>query len=154
MKGDLCPHHEFSEEDLMHSSHINTIKSIVEKMGSDIASWSAKGLISEKVREYYESKMAVLKHKMNYIFEKVKFRKKTFWDNLNDLLLGSYYFIFNIAFYHFRNFVVPNMMNNPANSKSPFNMFSYAANFFENFMYEMNRNYAQNNDQKFNRKRA
>jgi hypothetical protein len=141
MKGSVFPHHEHSEEDLMRSVHFNNIKSVAGKMGGDIAAWEAKGLLSEAVRIYYENKMNILRQKMNYMIERVKFRRKTAWDNLCELLLSSYYFIFNIAFYHFRNFVVPNMADPSSQSKSPFNVFGQAARFFENFMSDMTGNY-------------
>jgi hypothetical protein len=142
MKGSVCPHHEYSEEELIRSNHINNIKSIAGKMGSDVANWSAKGIISNTVKTYYETKMAILRQKMSYTLERVKFRKKTVWDNFGEFLLSGYYFVFNIAFYHFRNFVVPNMMNT-SQAKNPFNVFGQAANFFENFMYDMMSNYAK-----------
>jgi hypothetical protein len=140
MKGSVCPHHEYSEEDLIQSSHISNIKAIAGKMGSEISSWEAKGIISSAVKTYYENKMAVLRQRMNYTLERIKFRRKTVWDNFSELLMSGYYFVFNIAFYHFRNFIVPNMMNN-CHAKNPFNMFGQAANFFENFMYDMMKNY-------------
>jgi hypothetical protein len=100
MKGSVFLHHEYSEEDLVYSSHIKNIKAIANKMGSEIAAWEAKGVLSENVRKYYENTMNILRQKMNYMLEKVKFRRKTAWDNVSELLLSSYYFIFNIAFYH------------------------------------------------------
>jgi hypothetical protein len=36
------------------------------------------------------------------MFSRVKFRKKTTWDNIGELAMSSYYFIMNIAFYRVR----------------------------------------------------
>jgi hypothetical protein len=122
MKGSVCPHHEYSEEDLLQSNHIKNIKSIAGKLGIEVSSWEAKGIISSGVKTYYENKMAILRQRMNYMLERIKFRRKTVWDNFGELLMSGYYFVFNIAFYHFRNFIVPNMMNN-SHAKNPFNAF-------------------------------
>jgi hypothetical protein len=141
MVGSICLHHEYSEEDLTHSSHIENIKSIAEKMGSDIFNWEVKGLISHGVKKYYEDKISILKQKMNYMMERLKFRRRTPWDNVSELLLTSYYFIMNIGFYHFRNFVFSNMQYN-SRTRNPFNFFTQAADFFYDFM---NNNMPENN---------
>jgi hypothetical protein len=145
MKGEFCSHHEYTEEELMHSSHIQNIKSIAEKISNDIAEWEAKKLTSSNVRQYYETKFNILRQKLNYMFERVKFRRKTSWDNIYELLLCSYYLIFNIAFYHFQNYMVSNILNNSQSKhNSPFRVFGQAANFFESFMNDVMGNYAEN----------
>jgi hypothetical protein len=93
MKGSMCPHHEYSEEELMYSSHIRNIKSVAERIGNEIASWEAKENVSNSIRVYYENKMNALKQKLNYMFTRIKFRKKTAWDNISELIMSSYYLI-------------------------------------------------------------
>jgi hypothetical protein len=146
MKGSMCPHHEYSEEELMYSSHIKNIKSIVERIGNEIASWEAKKAVSDSIRAYYENKMNALRQKLNYMFTRVKFRKKTAWDNISELVMCSYYFIMNIAFYHFKNFVVPIIMNDSHSRQSPFAMFGHAADLFANFMNDVMGQYTREYD--------
>jgi hypothetical protein len=121
----------------MNSNHIDRIKSIAGKIGSDIANWEAKGFVSKNVINYYENKINILKQKMNYMIERLKFRRRTIWDNISEFFLCSYHFIFNIAFYHFRKIVIPSM-NNSGNVSRTFNAFANAAEYFEDFINEIN----------------
>jgi hypothetical protein len=94
MKGFFCSHHEYSKEDLIQSNHIKNIKSIAGKLGSEVSSREAKGIISSGIKTYYENKMAILRQRMNYMLERIKFRRKTVWDNFGELLMSGYYFVF------------------------------------------------------------
>jgi hypothetical protein len=150
MKGSFCPRHEYSEEDLMYSSHIQNVQTIAERIGNELSVWEAKKLMTNNVRIYYENRMNALRQKISYMFGRIKFRKKTTWDNVNELLMSSYYFLMNIAFYHIRNFMIPNIMNNARSRHDIFNMFGHAADFFESFMNEaMNRHQTDNNASSF-----
>jgi hypothetical protein len=121
--------HEYSDEELIHSPHIEKIKSIAGKMGSDIENWDVRGALSDNVRNYYDNKISVLKQQMVYLMGKIKSRRRTGWDCAKDLLLSSYNFIFNIAFYHFKNFAVH------SNGFGLFNLFGRSSHDFEDFVY-------------------
>jgi hypothetical protein len=106
MKGKFFLRHDYSEEELVHSNHIDKIRAIAGKMGSDIENWRAIGLITSVVDNYYANKVDMLKQRLAYMMEKLKFGRKTVWDSMGQFFLSTYYFIFNIAFYHFRNAVM------------------------------------------------
>jgi hypothetical protein len=137
MKGKYFIRHEYSEEELIHSNHVDKIRSIAAKMGSDIENWKVLGYVSNAVHNYYNNKIEILKQRMLYMMEKVKFRRKTIWDSMREFFLSTYYFIFNIAFYHFKNMAIPAMKNNGTMSRT-FNAFSKAAENFEDFIQAMN----------------
>jgi hypothetical protein len=137
MKGKHFSRHEYSEEELVHSNHIDKIKSIAGKMGSDIENWKIRGLVPGNVYSYYENKIEILKQRMTYMMERLKFRRKTVWDSIGEFFLSTYYFIFNIAFYHFRNVAIPAMGSDSAMART-FNAFNQAAEQFEDFINSMN----------------
>jgi hypothetical protein len=127
--------HECTEEELLYSHNVDTIKAITGKLGRYVRNLEVRGELSPAVRNYYEEKMDVLKQRMAYIFNKIRSRKKTFWDCGRDLLFGSYYFIFNIAFYHFKNFIIPSMTDS-GKFAGIFSTFGRASKDFEDFLYD------------------
>jgi hypothetical protein len=135
VKGKFFLHHDYSEEELVHSNHIDKIRSIAGKMGSDMENWKARGLITASVNSYYANKVDMLKQRMTYMMEKLKFRRKTVWDSMGEFFLSTYYFIFNIAFYHFRNTVMSGT-GNGALAKM-YAAFSHSASNFEDFVGKM-----------------
>jgi hypothetical protein len=127
--------HEYTEEELLESSHIDKIKAVAGKVGSDIGNWNAKGILSQNVLKYYEDKVELSKQRMIQIYNRIKSRRKTAWDCIKDVLLGSYHFIFNIAFYHFKNFTFPGAADR-GNALGMFSLFKQASRDFEDFVYD------------------
>jgi hypothetical protein len=121
--------HEYADEELVHSPHIDKIKSIAGKIGSDIGDWDVRGILSQTVRKYYENKMGILKQHLLYIMERIKTRRKTAWDYVKNLLLSSYSFIINIAFYHFKGSMFG------LNDCGAFDAFRNTSQHFEDFVY-------------------
>jgi hypothetical protein len=126
--------HMYTEEELINSQHIDKIRAIAAKLGRNVGNLEAKGILSKIVRDYYENNIAILKQKLAYIYNKIKSRRKNGWDCTRDILLSSYYFIFNIAFYHFKTFGIPGL-NDSGKSSNIFNIFGNATQEFENFVY-------------------
>jgi hypothetical protein len=81
--------HEYTEEELMHSRHIDKIKSVAGKIGSDLENWRVMGKVNPGVSRYYEEKVDLLRQKTMHIIEMIKTRRKTAWDLLKDILLSS-----------------------------------------------------------------
>jgi hypothetical protein len=126
--------HMYTEEELINSRHIDNIRAIAAHMGRNVGNLKVKGLLSKVVRDYYENNIAILKQKLAYIYNKIKSRRKNCWDCTRDLLLSSYYFIFNIAFYHFKTFGIPGMKDSGKYSNL-YNIFGNASQDFEDFIY-------------------
>jgi hypothetical protein len=135
MIGGYFRRHEYTEEELLYSPGIDNIKAVASKIGNYIGNLEIKGLLSKPVRNYYENKIEILRQRMAYIFNKIKSRRKTFWDCGKDMALSSYYFILNIGFYHFKNVIIPEI-NRSGKFAGIFNTFGQATKGFEDFLWE------------------
>jgi hypothetical protein len=69
VRGSLFPRHQYTEEELLHSSHLDKIRAIVGKMGNDIENWQNRGSISPELKNYYEEKIYVLNNRFQFMIK-------------------------------------------------------------------------------------
>jgi hypothetical protein len=136
VKGSVFPKHQYSEEQLLQSSHIDRIRSIAGKMESDIENWQERGTLSPKLKEYYNEKIAILNDRFQFTIRKLKTRKYSIWERLSEFLICSYYFIINIAFHHIKTLVIP-YIKDSNNLMKPFTILQKTAESFEHFLDEL-----------------
>jgi hypothetical protein len=139
VKGTLFPRHQYSEEELLHSSHLDKIRTIAGKMGNDVGNWQNRGAISQELKDYYDDKITILNDRFQFMIRNLKSRKYSVWERLSEFILCSYYFIINIAFHHLKSIIIPYMKNSDKIMK-PFTVFQKTAESFEHFLDEMQDN--------------
>jgi hypothetical protein len=133
IKGSIFPRHQYSEEELLHSSHLDKIRSIAGKMGNDIENWEKRGKLPEELKDYYEDRILQLNDRFQFMIRRIKSRKYSIWEKISDFFMCSYYFIINIALYHLKNIVIPYMKSSDK-LMTPFTLFRKTAEGFENFL--------------------
>jgi hypothetical protein len=133
IKGRIFPRHQYSEEELLHSSHIDKIKAIAGKMRSDIENWKNRGAVSNDLVNYYTEKASLLDDKFRFMIRRLKARQNNIWERLSEFLICSYYFIINIALYQIKNMIIPSVSNSK-NIMRPFTVLQKTAENFEHFL--------------------
>ncbi|MDR2068729.1 MAG: hypothetical protein LBP71_02550 [Spirochaetaceae bacterium] len=139
IKGAIFPRHQYSEEELLHSSHLDKIRAIVGKMESDIENWNNRGRFSTQLKEYYDDKLSVLNDRFQFMMRRLKSRRYSIWERISEFVICSYYFIINIALHHIKGIIIPYMKSSNTIMK-PFMVLQKTADNFEHFLNEMQQN--------------
>ncbi|MDR3161773.1 MAG: hypothetical protein LBU28_09180 [Spirochaetaceae bacterium] len=136
VRGSIFPRHQYSEEELFHSGHLDKIRAIAGKMGNDIENWQTRGKVSPELKAYYDDKTTILNERFQIMMYRLKSRNSHVWDRISEFFLCSYYFIINIALHHLKNLVIPCIKDSNTLAK-PFKVLQKTAEMFENFLNEM-----------------
>jgi hypothetical protein len=108
MTGTFFQRHQYTEEELLNSKHLEKISSIANKMGDDIQNWKANEKLSAKIETMFQNKLYMAEERVNHIMERLKNRRYTFWERVSEFFVFTYYFIFNIALFNIKG-VMPDM---------------------------------------------
>jgi hypothetical protein len=135
-KGLILPKHNYSEEELLNSSHLDKIRAIAGKMGSDIENWQQRGKLSPELKSYYDERIVILDERFQFMIQRLKSRKYNIWERISEFFICSYYFIINIAFHHLKSLIIPYIADSK-NIMKPFSILQKTADSFEHFLNEM-----------------
>jgi hypothetical protein len=136
VKGNLFQRYQYSEEELLHSSHLDKIRSIAGKIGSDIENWQERNVLPPKIKEFYNENVSILNDRFQFMMHRIKSRRYSLWERISEFFLCSYYFIINIALHHIKNSIVP-YVKGSNNLIKPITILQKTAENFEHFLDEM-----------------
>lgn len=105
--GAVFRRHEYTEAELMQSSHLDKIRSIAGKMGDDVRHWRETGSASSRLQAMYDSKVELLQERMDNMVRRLKQRRATVWEKIAGFFMSCYRFIFDVALKRLRGLVLP-----------------------------------------------
>jgi hypothetical protein len=151
MSGSFLPRHEYSVDDLLHSQHLAKIQSLAGKMKDDITNWKERGAISGELLELYEYNINIISRRVNHMISRIRKRRTTVWEKISEFLICTYYFLVNMAAYHIKSVILPNVKDMDKLSK-PFHIFNRTAENFGDFLEAMSRDFSVQMDEEANGK--
>jgi hypothetical protein len=144
MSHSFFPHHVYSVDALMHSSHLEKIQATAGKMGDDMANWEERGVLSPECQAFYNEKMQELDTRMHRMIKRLKTRQYSTWEKIADFLMGTYQFIFHLALYHVKHVILPNVRSLDKMQR-PAYIFGKTAENFGEFLTAMAKDFSEIN---------
>jgi hypothetical protein len=96
LEGIIFMSHKYSIKDLMNSHEFDDIRSIAEKMASDIDNWKANKQISSATMRVYNVNRDLLENRLKRLEYAIKNREKTFWDYIEEFFNKLWFIVSKI----------------------------------------------------------